>query len=354
MEKGKKMSVLNLVDLTQARRLTEKDNIISAAIFTFEGRYEEVNTYIRGVDTFIKMNHKYKLLLFHDNSIPPAVIRRWEQSHKIVLCEFTGPYQQDRNGLFGTIIRYLPMFTNEFKFNYCTIADVDRHPGQWKRDFNNFENVISSETNKMVYNIPLAGELLTRNIGARNFLQLQAWYRISAYPITFKYGTTLPMNILDDFIFDKVNTPEYDEVVNYILQYEYEKAHPCQGKFVYGCDEIFLLNVMKYHEDNKVDFIYTVNVYTHRSPFYYWLEQVNPSQEKRDEFLQLVEAEEDNVSDFLKKFDNTKRKELYSLIKNKFSSNMDFFGDKTVSDCMLRFISYIDKDPENLYLKHFA
>lgn len=347
------MSVFNLVDITQARRLTENDNVISSTIFTFDDKYEDINTYIKGVDTFIKMEHNFKLLLFHDNSVPASVIRRWEKSSKLVLCEFTGPCSNGMNGLFGTIIRYLPMFTTDIKFNYCTVADVDRHPGQWKRDFKNFLNVISSETDKIVYNIPLAGELLTRNIAARDLIQLQSWYRISAYPITFKYGTTLPTEVLDEFIFDKVDTPEYAEVVNYILQYEYEKVHPGQGKFIYGCDELFLCYVMKYHEDHNIDFVYTVNVYTHRSPFYYWLEQIKPSQEKRDEFLELVESKDDNISEFLKKFDNTKRRELYTLIKDKFGPDLTFFEDKVIIDCMKRFIMYIDKDPENLYLKKF-
>lgn len=245
------------------------------------------------------------------------------------------------------------MFTDIIPYKYGTIVDSDRHPGQWKRDFLQFENVINSETDNIVYNIPLAGELLTRNIAAKNFIPLKHWYRISAYPIIFKYGNPLPITLLDEFLFETTKTKEYDEVVNYILQYEYEKAHPNQGKFVYGCDELFLLNVMKHHEDNQIPFIFSANVYTHRSPFYYWLEYVKPDEEKQLEFLRRVGSVDDSVSEFLKKYDNKKRTELYSLIKDKFGSDLGFFENQTIAECINRFIAYNDKPPHALYLKKF-
>lgn len=350
------MSVLDLIQIDNAvKKLRENDNIISASIFTYPNSYEKLDIYVDGVNAFIKLKLPYKMLLFYDDSIPINIINKWSNSNKIILCKYTGPEYSDRNGLFGTIIRYLPMFTNEFKFNYCMVCDVDRHFGQWKKTLNNFRDIININIDKNMYCIPLAGELLTRNIAVNisNLITLDSWYRISAYPITIKYGNILPINILNNFIFDTVNTPEYTNTINYILEYEYEKTHVNQYKYVYGCDELFLLYVMKYHEDNKIDFMYSTNVYTHRSPFYYWLEHVKPSQCKMDEFLNIVGAEELTVSDFLKKYNNTKRNELYSLIKDKFGNNLEFFESNLITECCNRFISFINKDPDNIYIKHF-
>jgi len=300
------------------------------------------------------MKTNYKLVIFHDDSIPGEILANWSQYRKIVLCRYDlKDVLGDSLGLVGTIIRYLPMFTDVIPYNYGTIADSDRHPGQWKRDFSSFSNVISAETDMMVYNIPLAGELLTRNIASREFIPLKGWYRISAYPIVFKYGNQLPITLMDEFLFDTTKTKEYDQVVNYILQYEYEKAHPCQGKFVYGCDELFLLNVMKYHEDNELPYIFSVNVYTHRSPFYYWLEYVKPNEEKQLEFLRRVGSTDNSVSEFLKKYDNKRRQDLYNLIKDKFGSDLGFFEDRTIAECINRFIAYNDKPQGALYCKKF-
>lgn len=348
------MSILNFVDFSQVGRLNENDNVLFTSIFTYPNNYAPLDTYIKGIDEFIKMKNKFKLVVFHDDSIPQNVISRWTRVYKIILCKYDlRELYGDNTGLVGTIIRYLPMFTDLFKFNYGAVVDCDRHPGQWKRDFNAVYNGINTETKMNIYNIPLAAELLNRNIASKDKFPLKEWYRISAYPIIIKHGSPLPINILNDFLFETVNTPEYNEVVNYILQYEYEKAHPSQGKFVYGCDEVFLLNVMKYHEDNGVNFIFSVNVYTHRSPFYYWLEYVKPDDAKQLEFLKLVGSKDESVREFLTQYDNTRRHELYDLIKEKFGSNLSFFEDRSVMESINRFIAYNDKDPHALYEKKY-
>lgn len=336
-------TILDLVDLSETSRLAGKqENIVSASIFTYEGSYNNLDVYISGIFDYLKIKNAPTMVLFHDDSIPAHIIKKWKLSKKLILCKFT-----NLGGLFGLLVRYIPLFTDVINFKYASVLDVDRKIHQWKRDLYGFQSTVNSNIETNSYVIPLAGELLSRNLISDQICPVNIWYRISAYPVVVKYGNFLPISLIDNFIFNTVDTPEYQNVVNFILEYEPTKVDSRQGKFIYGCDELMLLSVMKYLEDNKINFTYGINVYTHRSPFYCWLEHIKPSEEKQQEFLKIVGSEDSSVSEFLLKYPNPKRYELYALLRDKFDNDFSFFDDEKIIRCITRFVSYCCQDPKS-------
>jgi len=343
-------NILDYVDLSNARKyLTPKDNILCCALFTYNNSYNKVSVYVDGILEFINMKHNFKMLIFYDDSISEGIIESINISDKIIFCKYTSPNLGESSGLFGTIIRYIPLFVDDLPFNYAYVCDTDRHFVQWNRDFKIFNNFIKKKITTHGFMIPLAGQLLVRNVAAYDLYDLKGWHRIAAYPFIIKHGNIMPISLMNEFIFEMVNTPKYQAVVEYILEHEYEKASANQGKFVYGCDELFLLSVMKYIEDNKIPFTYTVSVYTHRSPFYHWLEVIKPTEEKQKEFLTLVGGNYKNVNEFLQRYPNNKRFELYRLIKQKVDPK--FFDSDIIEECIKRFFVYLEYDDKALYLK---
>lgn len=341
-------NILDYVDLSNATAsLTKRDNVLCCSLFTYNGAYNKLKIYINGIMEFIKMNHNFKMLIFHDDSVGPEVIATLSETDKVIFAKYDTSFVGDNVGLVGMIIRYILLFTNEVKYNYAYVCDTDRHVVQWKRDFKIFDNFIRKKITTYGFMIPLAGQLLVRHVAANKMYDIKSWYRISGYPFVIKSGNTMPIKLINDFLFETVNTEQYQGVVEYILEHEYEKASVNQGKFVYGCDELFLLSIMKYIEDNKIPFSYTVSVYTHRSPFYHWIEVIKPSEEKINEFLKLVSCE--TMNNFLQKYPNNKRYELYQLIKQKVDPR--FFESDLIEECINRFFVYLEYDERAIYNK---
>lgn len=345
------MSILDYLDLSNIGELSYDDNILVSALFSFTESYNPMNIYVQGVRTFTKIKSDFKLLLFYNDTISNDIIQEFKESGKVIPVECTYP---DKESLFMVLTRYVPMFTDIFKYNYMCVCDVDRTFTQWIRDIKWFTRGIKLNPKYNIYIITLAGELLPRNMESYKIYDIKTWHRISAYSMIIKHGNNLPLEIYNDFIFNVVNTPQYNEVLECIHKYEYIKADKDQGKFIYGSDELLLLAVMYYHEVNKIKFMYLLSTYTHRTPFYYWLEVIKPSKEKQKEFLKRVNFKRGTIRDFLALYPLDKRFKLYKIILDKFGKDdYVFFEDERVINCIKRFVSVIKENPNQIYIQNW-
>lgn len=337
-------SILNYVDFSEAEHLTENDNIVCCTLLKYGQSYNKLSLHISGILEFIKLKTNYKMVIFYDESISNDIINLVKVSEKVIVCKYSVPFAE---GLFGLIIRYIPMFTDVIKFNKAYICNPNKNYVQWKQSL----DILDSEYN--MYYIPLAAELLVRNVISRNLVDIKTWHRITGSPIIIKNGNQLPIEILNRFLFETIYTPEYQTVIENMLIHENDKVSNKQGKFIYGCDEIFLLSVMKYIEDNKIPFSYKVAGHTHRSPFYYWLEEIKPSEEKRKEFLKIVKSNDNSIEEFLNKYPGQKRYELHKLIQKSFNNDYSFFESDIIASCIKRFNNYSTKNNNIIYLKYW-
>lgn len=326
------MSILlsTYVDLTHISKVS--GNIISCCLYTTNKAYNKLDLYTEGIKNYFSLNFNYKIVLFYDDSVPEEFIN----SLDVIPFKVNVPeYKQDIGhvGMFMMLMRYLPMLCDEFKYNNMIISDVDKTKQQWIRTIKSI--------NKSKYNtfwIPLAGNLLVRNLATKNLVIGLDWKRISGYGMVIKGNQKYPPELLDDFIFNVVKTPEYKEAVDYILKHEYMKANESQGLFIYGCDEIFLLYVYKYILDNQLPYEYNITQFTHRTPFYYWLENFDPSLETQEQFLKEAGLDYGNINDFLTDYKYTDSQKICTqILKN--VKNLDIYFDNDIIESIIRFSS---------------
>lgn len=298
------MSVLDHVNLSNAAILTEYDDILISSADHFGS--------LRGIYEFSKNFPQYKMLLFCNN---PEMIRRLNNYKNVIVCKTDLKCVE--------ILRYLPGMTTLIKYNHGFVCDIVPSRYSWNNIINSFKNIIKYDSKYNTYSVPLAGELLDDVLSSNELFNIKTWHRFSHNNMIFRYGNIIPLEIMDSFI------SEYNNV------------------------NMFLCGIVKYIEENEIPFNYKIACYTHRTPFYYWLEHVKPSIEKQKEFLQLVNSDKETVSEYLEEFDHTKRKKFYTQIKRAFNGNYEFFDNETVIECIKRFCKYLLNSDDTIYCKRW-
>lgn len=344
-------SIIDYLDLSNINKLTLNDNIIVISLFTFAHSYKHISVYVDGINILIKMKYRFKLLLFYDDSIPSEIINDFEKNEIVVTCKCVCPISE---GLFMMLIRLVPMFTDIFKYNYMITADADINIKQCKQLINILDDAVKNKYENNYHLVSLASDLLPRVMGGDSIYHIKTWYRLVGHIMVIKFSNCLPINIFDNFIFNVVNSENYDNVLDNIYKYEPDhiKVNSTRSKFPYGCDDIFMLAVMQYYEQNKINFIYSSMTTGFRIPFYYWLEVIKPSEKKQKKFLKLVKSNKNNVREFLYENGKDNFVKLYKLIQKTFGKdNYAFFEDEKIINAIRRYVHKCRLPKRSLFIK---
>lgn len=310
-------------------KLTNNDIVISASLFTFKGAYNKISLYVRGLSVAIKRfkqyNKKIKFVIFYDVEID-ALNDLASRYDGVYLCKFNFPEfklcedQDDCDnsshiGVFGVFMRYLPMFLTKFKYSYLYIIDCDI----WNEDtmrfvMNILKTFIKTKASLHILTLPSA-PCNSRYYGLN--VDLKTWVRINGWGLIL-HKMKFPVSIIYNFLHSFINSDEYklhyDTIFEKVGSYQ-RKLSTENGKFMYGSDEVMLLFVMKYIEDKKIPFRYSLINAFNILCFYYWLDYEATEESK----LKLKNAlGGKDITEFIKIYGSENRKqmfkELFSLI----------------------------------------
>lgn len=296
-------SILDCVDLQPASKFTENDDILVSQ-FTSYAQF-------RGLYEFSKIESRFKLLVFYDESLPASVVYKLQNYPNVIIC---------KTSTKSPLYRYIPIIKSELKFNHAYICDIGISRFYWRNTILSFEKIIQSGSQLNTYILPLAGELMDENLNLESQFALNTWHRLSPDHIIIKKGNEFPQEILD-------NTFLSDESEYYLT-----------------------LSMMQHIQDNNISFDYQILIFGNRVPLYYWLEHVNPSEEKKAEFMTRMGVKTESIESYIKAYEYQKRKELYSAIRKNFG-DYSFFENQRLIACIKRFNLYFRNSDQVLYCK---
>jgi hypothetical protein len=320
---------------------TPNCTVISVSLFTCDDAYNKFNEYIDGlhiiIKTFNKYNPKIKFLIFYDNDL---IVDLFANYIGVYLCKFDFPefrMNDHHIGMFGTLMRYLPMFLSKFQYKYLYIIDCDVIKN-WVplSKVNIYKNFIKTDCDMHILTIPSA-PLNPRFIGMEN--NLNTWVRMTGEGIILR-RIKFPISILHDFLHIYINSDEYraqiDITFNKNKEYD-RKLKQEHGKFIYGVDEFMLVFLMKYIEENKISFVYTVYPHFYRVAFYYWVE----NEATEDLLIKLKVAL--NGQDLMKFVNSYTYKNRQLMFRKLFSLiDINEYFSPVVCECIKREYKYLE------------
>lgn len=343
-------------------------NIISCSFFKMLNKgYKDFNIYIDGLEklnNFFKKINNFTIRLFIDKTIndDKEIMNRINKMKNIELVLFScQKYLIKDNyheGLFGTLVRFFPMFN--FKNNdakYVIISDID--------DIVFFKLYKIIKT--MIKNNQINGIYILKigNIGKNVKYNYNLYYKnvINPYSIAQNVASfkRLDYNILINFLKDaKIS----DKVLSFYYEFqkktlnneiiEFEKKYNYDSSFKFGIDEYFLNKTLtEYLIDNKIPLAVCIN-WEIFSPVYYIL--------VIEEYLTSIQKKLLNILlDFiLKKFftnydENLSIKDKFKLIDNILydtkNNNNKLLLNQTIYKLFLYF--YKNKNYKFIYPKEF-
>ena len=302
---------------------TVKKNIVSISFFKiYGGGYKDFNLYINGFKQLHKLvlnekKYNFWIRLFIDNSIYKDkelrnLIENLERVEIVIYsCEKYLDIDTDYHiGLFGTIIRFFPMFdfpNNDA--NIVMISDMDDYIF-FKKNIQLLNNIDNDKINKIY--MYMSGNL-SKNIKFNHDLEYKGYitpYCISSNYISFK---RIEHNLIINFFY---NFDKNDDIKKIVNTYGYkinniDNKIKAYKKYIYGVDEHFLNFYLKqYLIDNKKPF--AVNVIWDLSAILYYYEKnrlvknnkkiINLINYIVEYLLDRVEIKYDKNSNFYKKY----------------------------------------------------
>lgn len=317
---------------------TEKKNIISCCFFKRnDSYYKDFSKYINGLESLYynvtKYYKDYSVRLFIDNSIytDKSIMIKLEKLKKLEMVLYDCPtYKINNNyhiGLFGTMIRFFPMFNfPNNDANIVILSDIDDYAFRKYFDLfksigpniNEFYLIKFSNAGRMFKNKELYNKIYKNVILDYIKPQEMVCLKQIDYHVIINFLENLDSKIIYSYYFNK--NLIRDE--NYISKYE-NNSH-----FIYGIDEYFLNNnYLKYIIDNKLPFIERLN-FNIFNPYNY---QINVRNEKwlekdknifnllLDKILKLFKikpkSEFDVIQKMIDKNDKNSLKMKYKLYK---------------------------------------
>ena len=273
---------INIIKHKEIKRKCEF--LVCTCAFRMETGYKNQDLYIDGLERKIeglkKIFKKYNLIfrLYYDNSITRLDYPKKEFNEgnkkwllaldRLAKLDFVELYEYDykparigpyHKGTFGTIVRFLPIFTDYTKTNprqwknyVCCDLDTDVSEENLKY-FKSTKNKLVFSTFPCYFMVPHCQVKLKD----RNITQI-----INANNMCVKF--TLPSNVLYDFLNDLKhkgsNYKEYDKIKDKFRIYYTFKIDKIINKifpFSYGIDEFFINKViLDYCYKNKINFNY--------------------------------------------------------------------------------------------------
>ena len=233
-----------------------KQNIISVCLFKLTRSYKDFSLYVNGLSVLNRYVKKYltefRIRLFIDHHIheDKIIMDGISKLDKVDLVKFVcdskfmvGDYL---DGLFGTLIRFFPMFdfpNNDA--NVVSIMDADLNPRDvdaYRRIYENFRtylvNTPSTSGTQSSY-LYFYGRLFHPALKTMGRVDVTTPYALASKIYSIK---KLGHNIILDFI------QTVTQSTNIIYSdYEHPKMLSTPTKFIFGVDEYFLNNTLIDH-----------------------------------------------------------------------------------------------------------
>lgn len=385
---------------------TERYNIISVSVFRLSTVYKPAQKYYQGLDELASSFQKYfldmYLRIYYDNSvieptheiesINTEVREHWiplfdklKKMEHVQLIKYEHPdFTKDKiyhDGLFGTFVRFIPLFDYEGSKNLglVGISDIDvsrqvleAFSDQFK-EFKNHPEVKLFFRTKYCYNVRDRYFKVENKLDER--YRVKVWHRLLAGTIFCRMK--FPKYLLEDFINCMLNLDtDSCKFINHFLDVEttgYLSKQKLELKkstnFIYGIDEFFLnTTFLKYVVDNKITFAWS-SFQDITTPLYNWflrnnkLYNENPNHKEfmksvlgkyydetkslnqnynffdRNVYMKYYKNRKDdpNSDRYIYMFDNLKNK-MKEILEQQQFKKYDFFKEEV--KCIIRHADY--------------
>ena len=240
---------------------THTQNIISCSIFPMKKSYRSFDKYIKGLDKVIANFSErlavdnFKLRIYFDAKLSDIFVTdKYLTNEFLQLVKYECPkfIKDDFHiGLFGTFIRFIPLFKNDENLNVVCITDVDYDDNEINFFAEYYKTFVTSPffydflfINIIGYEYRYPNNFMNKQIG--NVALAQVCVR---HPI---YNLKLMTNFLEDIISGK-----YQSVVEKLYSKRVDKEQGASlddsMPIIYGMDEYFINRVLlaKYINDKK-------------------------------------------------------------------------------------------------------
>lgn len=311
-----------------------KKDIISCCMFKMCNKgYKDFSIYIDGLKTMYdyvqktEKKHGFQLRLFIDSTVyeDKQSMSKLEKMKHLQIVLYDCPLVKDpenprfHKGLFGTLIRFFPMF--DFPNNDARkviIADTDTITEYKKRT--NMLKLLSNEQKEGTY------MLLMGNIGKNAYFDYPSCYKGHAIAYTFAHSIVsfqrINKNLLLDFIRSVAKSNDLSHTY-YTRQLQFGKQNKFHGNvpFIYGVDEYFINKILiEYLIDNQMPHISNIIWNISSSIFYLFIYDTFTKSEQVKLHLLL-----DYIIDKFKLF----RKPTWPLIKKFKIIDREIFNDSS-------------------------
>ena len=301
----------------------EKKNIVSCAFFKLHtSAYKDFNLYINGLEKLYNkvyneyINEKFTIRLFIDNSIyhDKKLFERLEKMNKLEIVLYSCvDYQIGTNlnyhvGLFGTLVRFFPMF--DFENNdadIVIISDIDDYD-YFEKSINNIKLIKSNIKSHTELYFFKAG-----NISKNVLYTISSFYKNIPNPYAvasnFISFSKCDKQVLYDFLIEIAESNEL--LTKYQHKFESNTNLLTGDKFIYGFDEYFLnINYTNYLIDTSKTICIKFKWSVYGSLFWF-LNNKNISKQKIDLINNMLKYIYDSINyNFVKNND----------LKNKFKT----------------------------------
>lgn len=309
-----------------------KKNIISCSFFKRNNSYyKSFSKYVKGIQSLyynvIKNYKHFSVRLFIDNSIykDNNIMKKLKKLDKLEIILYDCPMYKINNnyhqGLFGTLIRFFPMFNfpnNDAKI--VILSDIDDY--SFKKYFELFKIIGPKINDLYLIKFANAGRMFkNKELFNTKYQNVILDYIKPQEIVCLKQ---IDYNVIIDFFKNLDSKIKYSYYINknLIRDNNYISKYENNGHFIYGIDEYFLNNdYIKYFIKNKKPFVEKLN-FNIFNPYYYQI--ISRNELWLDKDMKRFNNLMDKILLYLKIKPNIKLKEkLNSILKIIDKNNND-------------------------------
>lgn len=275
-----------------------KYNIISVVVFKIIDSYKSGKKYYDGLNLFnteIKALNNFYLRVYYDKSIISTnhknkdtnneitnlwipLFKKLKSNPKVQLVEYNHPDFIENNvyhkGLFGTLVRFLPLFTSEDDavVDIVFVSDIDINAKysikmlQKTLNFMNENNTVFHYKSANCYGVIPRFKFVNTNVSN---------YIIASFMVS---KIKFPKDILNTYMecLKHVDNPSC-KIIKKFIKSERESIYKMldvnkKTNLVYGIDELLLsMYLLDYIIKNKISFSYTTEKDPYRSTYMWYL-----------------------------------------------------------------------------------
>lgn len=292
-------------------------NIVSTVIFRLENNYKDMSEYYNKFKHYIKQfknifDDSYYLRIYFDNSIVlygdneiinNEITTIWRPLLKylyelpfVQLCKYNhNEFKKNKIyhiGVFGTIIRFLPLFDYSFNknINVILITDIDVNQKYIKYIVKSLEYTLKNNLN-FFFRTSFCKYTSGYHQTSSNIVN--TWLRIMAGTM-ISNNLKFPKKIINDF-FGQIINNNYDEHLNKFINMDLFSIHKhkvlSEPIFKYGIDEFFAMYLLKFLIDNnnKIKFGYLA-ANDIDSPIYFWYRKNNKLEDNKPVYKEILQS----------------------------------------------------------------